>query len=95
MARPGKIVGSAMIAAAFLLAGCAGPETGEFTTNQTVVLRAWDSDDAPVTATVPKGTSVERLAWVSSGCACWLVRAPEGTGWVYTRFLDLHLADEN
>jgi hypothetical protein len=66
-------------------------EGGSFTTNQQVALRAWDSEDAPVTAVLPEGTPVERLNWVSA--QNWLVRSPLGTGFVPTRYLTLHLAD--
>ena len=77
---------------ALLLAGCSVYDTGgSFTTNQQVALRAWDTEDAPVTAVVPQGTPVERLGWVSGNS--WLVNSPYGHGFVFTRYLDLHLAD--
>jgi hypothetical protein len=46
-----------------------------------------------VTAVLPKGTPVERLGTLSSSCECYLVSTPEGVGWVYTRYLQLQLAD--
>ena len=78
--------------AALLLGGCMPyDQGGSFTTNAQVALRAWDTDDAPITAVVPKGTPVSRLGWVSG--RSWLVSTPNGNGFVYTRYLDLHLAD--
>jgi hypothetical protein len=87
------IVGLIIIAGGFPLAGCFDYQNSEFTTNQDVALRAGQADDARVTATVPRGTPVERLGWVGGECECWLVATPNGVGWVYTRYLELHLAD--
>jgi hypothetical protein len=88
-----SIAASAVVFAGLLLGGCFNYESSEFTTNQDVVLRASQADDARITARVPKGTPVERLGWVGGECVCWLVATPYGIGFVYTRFLDLHLAD--
>jgi len=79
--------------AGLLLAGCVSYDKSEFATNADVALRAGQADDAPITATVPRGTPVERLGWVGGECQCWLVATPNGIGWIYTRYLELHLAD--
>jgi hypothetical protein len=99
MSRPTRkltarlIVAPAVAFAGLLLGGCFNYQNSEFTTNQDVVLRATQADEAPITARVPKGTPVERLGWVGGECVCWLVATPYGIGFVYTRFLDMHLAD--
>ncbi|MBV8776622.1 MAG: hypothetical protein JO032_19265 [Alphaproteobacteria bacterium] len=78
---------------ALLLGGCAREGVSTFTTNQDVVLRMTQADDSAITARVPRGTVVQRWGWVGSECECWLVTTPQGTGFVYTRYLDMHLAD--
>jgi hypothetical protein len=91
-ARP---VGGAawLFAATLLLAGCGNPGVSQFTTNQDVALRFSQADDSTITARLPRGTPVERLGWVGAECECWLVTSANGTGWVYTRYLDMHMAD--
>jgi hypothetical protein len=79
--------------AVLLLAGCVDYAHSEFTTNQDVDLYSSQGEHPWVTARVPKGTPVERLGWVGSECACWLVATPYGAGFIYTRYLDMHLAD--
>jgi hypothetical protein len=79
--------------AGLLLGGCVDYASSEFMTNQDVALRLTQADDSTITARVPRGTPVERLGWVGGECECWLVATPNGVGWVYTRFLALHLAD--
>ena len=92
--KPGRsVAGPALILAALLLGGCVDYAKSEFTTNTDVALRFTQADDSAITARVPRGTPVERLGWVGAECACWLVSTPEGIGWVYTRYLDLRLAD--
>jgi hypothetical protein len=88
-----SILGGAAIAGALLLGGCVNYATSEFTTNADVALHLSQADDSSITARVPRGTPVERLGWVGGECECWLVSTPNGIGWVYTRYLDLHLAD--
>jgi len=80
-----------VLAALLPLAGCVDYTHSEFITNQSVDLHL--SQDAAVTARVPRGTPVKRLGWVSSECECWLVATPYGAGFVFTRYLDMHLAD--
>ncbi|MFZ2004469.1 MAG: hypothetical protein WAV02_05250 [Stellaceae bacterium] len=82
-----------MLAALLLLAGCVDYTHAEFVTNQAVDLHLSQSHDATVTAHVPRGTPVARLGWAGSECECWLVATPYGDGFIYTRYLDLHLAD--
>lgn len=86
-------VRSALGIAGLLLVGCAGPGTPEFTTNQEVALHLTQSAESPVTARVPRGTLAEPLGWVGDQCECWLVTTPNGTGWIFNRYLDMHLAD--
>ena len=81
-----------MLAALLLLAGCAGYTQADFVTNQPVDLHLSQENNATVTAHVPRGTPVQRL-WVGSECECWLVTTPYGAGFVYTRYLDMHLVD--
>ncbi|HZK91224.1 MAG TPA: hypothetical protein VFC56_13850 [Stellaceae bacterium] len=88
-----SILSCALVSAALLLGGCVNYANSEFATNQDVDLRFGQADDSSITAHVPRGTPVERLGWVGGECECWLVTTPNGTGWVYTRYLDLHLAD--
>ena len=88
-----RVRGPLLFAAALALGGCIDYQTAEFTTNQDVALRFGQADDSHITAYVPKGTPVERLGWVGAECECWLVSTPYGWGWVYTRYLTLHLAD--
>ncbi len=88
-----RAAGLALIGVALLLAGCADYARSEFTTNADVTLRLTQADDSTITARVPRGTPVERLGWVGGECTCWLVTTPYGAGWVYTRYLDLRLAD--
>lgn len=85
--------GPALSLAALLLGGCVDYANSEFATNQAVALHLTQAEGSPVTARVPRGTPVERLGWVGDQCECWLVSTPDGVGWVYTRYLDLHLAD--
>jgi hypothetical protein len=87
------VTGSVLICVALLLVGCADYARSEFTTNADVALRLTQADDSTITARVPRGTPVERLGWVGGECTCWLVTTPYGAGWVYTRYLDLRLAD--
>jgi hypothetical protein len=90
----GRLVMSlALMVAALLLGGCVNYANSEFTTNQDVALRLTQADDSAITARVPRGTPVERLDWVGGECTCWLVATPNGIGWIYTYYLDLHLAD--
>jgi hypothetical protein len=86
-------IGPALSLAALLLAGCIDPGVSQFTTNQEVALRMGQADDSAITARVPRGTPVQRLNWVGAECECWLVRAPEGIGFIYTRYLDMHMSD--
>jgi hypothetical protein len=93
-------IGSIMVLAALLLSGCttlglAPPHQSVsiFTTNQQVALRSSQADDSAVVAVLPKGTPVSLDGRVGSECVCWKVDTPEGTGWVYTWFLDMHLTD--
>jgi hypothetical protein len=88
-----RVTGSALMCVALLLAGCTDYARSEFVTNADVMLRLTQADDSTITARVPRGTPVERLGWVGAECACWLVTTPYGAGWVYTSYLDLHLAD--
>ena len=87
------VMSFAPIVAALLLGGCVDYAKSEFTTNQDVALRLTQADDSAITARVPRGTPVERLGWVGGECTCWLVATPNGIGWIYTYYLDLHLAD--
>ena len=90
---PGPRLIASLVAAAVLgLAGCSS-EDATFVTNQEVELHLSQAHDATVTAIVPKGTPVRGLGWVGSECVCWLVATPYGVGFVYTRYLDMHLAD--
>ena len=82
-----------VLAAFLLVAGCVDYTHSEFVTNQEVDLHLSQAHDAAVTARVPRGTPVEPLGWVGSECECWLVATPFGAGFVFTRFLDMHLAD--
>ena len=88
-----SVLGAALLVAALLLGGCVNYQNSEFATNTDVALRFSQADDSAITAWLPRGTPVERLGWVGAECACWLVATPNGVGWVYTRYLDLHLAD--
>lgn len=85
--------GPVLLAAVLLLGGCINYQTAEFRTNQAVDLRLRQADDSQITAHVPKGTPVERIGWVGGECMCWLVTTPYGWGFVYTRYLTMHLAD--
>jgi len=83
-----------MIAGFLLLAGCAPDRPAEFFTNADVELRSGQGEEATVVAMLPRGTPVVPAGWVGSECrSCWKVETPQGKGWVYTRFLDLHLGD--
>jgi hypothetical protein len=90
-----RVAPLACLAGALLLGGCVDYANSEFTTNQEVELRMSQAEDSRVTAIVPQGSPVERLGWVGGECECWLVATPYGAGFVYTRFLDMHLADVN
>jgi hypothetical protein len=82
-----------LFAVALLLAGCGHPGVSQFTANQDVALRLTQADDSTITGRVPRGAPVERLGWVGAECECWLVTSAYGTGFVYTRYLDMHLSD--
>jgi hypothetical protein len=93
--RAGRsVAGAGLVAAGLMLGACAGPENSRFTTIMDgVELHSVFSENGPVSAVLPRGTPVERIGAVSSSCECWLVSTPEGTGWVYTRYLQLQMAD--
>jgi hypothetical protein len=93
--RTGRsVAGAAVIAASLLLGACAGPENSHFVTaSEGVQLHSLFSENGPVSAVLPRGTPVERLGTISSSCECWLVSTPAGAGWVYTRYLELQMAD--
>jgi hypothetical protein len=84
--------------AALMLAGCAIMQsdmtTAKFQTVAEVALRSGQDDEASVVAMLPKGTPVVPVGWVGAECMCWKVDTPQGTGWLYTRYLDLRRLDE-
>jgi hypothetical protein len=89
-----SLVAAATIAAGLALAGCGPADNSRLVTNiDGVQLHSLLDENGPVTAVLPKGTPVERLGTLSSSCECYLVSTPEGVGWVYTRYLQLQLAD--
>ena len=64
-------------------------QTAKFQTVAEVALRSGQDDDSGVVAMLPKGTPVVPVGWVGSECVCWKVDTPQGTGWLYTRYIDL------
>lgn len=84
----------AIVTAGALLAGC---QEGEkvFVTTADVDLRSGQEDDSSVVARLPEGTPVVPAGQVGSHCnSCWKVSTPQGTGWVYTRYLTTREAGE-
>lgn len=61
-----------------------------FVTNAEVALRRTEEDESSVVAMVPEGTPVVPVGSTGGECMCWRVTTPQGTGWVYNRYLDLH-----
>ena len=84
-----------VLAGLLLLAACADYTRAEFITNQDVDLHLRQAHEAAVTARVPRGTPVVGLGWTGSECECWLVATPYGDGFIYTRYLDMRLADSS
>lgn len=79
----------------FMLAGCFDnfaplvvfPHS-PFVTIADVDLRSGQDEDASVVAHVPKGTIVNPLGQSGSECnSCMRVDTPEGSGWIFTRYL--------
>lgn len=60
-------------------------QIGGFATTADLHLRAGPGVGAPVVATLPRGTPVQRNGMVEGNW--WGVRTPDGTGWVYSRYL--------
>jgi uncharacterized protein YraI len=83
----------AISVAALMLAGCAimQPDmtTAKFQTVAEVALRSGQDDESSVVAMLPKGTPVAPVGWVGAECVCWKVDTPQGTGWLYQRYIDL------
>jgi hypothetical protein len=69
----------------------------QFVTIADVELRSGQDDESSIVAHVPKGTTVVPIGQMGSETnATWRVNAPEGIGWVYTRYLaSLHQADDD
>ena len=89
-----SITAAAALVAGLALAGCGPASNSHLVTNiDGVQLHSMIDENGPVTAVLPKGTPVERLGTISSSCECYLVSTPAGTGWVYTRYLELQMAD--
>ena len=89
-----SIMAAAALAISLGLAGCGPASNSRLVTNiDGVQLHGMLDENGPVVAVLPKGTPVERLGTISSSCECYLVSTPEGTGWVYTRYLELQMAD--
>jgi hypothetical protein len=92
----GRLVAAVVaIVAGAALGGCAPASNSSFVTNtEGVQLHSMFDENGAVTALLARGTPVERVSGgVSSSCECWLVSTPAGTGWVYTRYLELQMAD--
>jgi uncharacterized protein YraI len=90
-----SILYRAILVAGLLLTGCAADlQTAKFQTVAEVALRSGQDDESSVVAMLPKGTPVVPVGWVGAECMCWKVDTPQGTGWLYTRYVDLRRLDE-
>ena len=102
MARPTaiRLIQGAILLLGGTLAGCGEPYTlqplfrttdnPQFVTVATVALRSGEEDEDSVVAIVPKGTLVRPVDEVAKEAVMQMkVEAPQGTGWVYNRFIAL------
>ncbi|MBV9863517.1 MAG: SH3 domain-containing protein [Alphaproteobacteria bacterium] len=80
-------MGFAAVALALPVCACVSPPQPEFVTTADLDLRAGEEDDSAVVARLPRGTAVTPAGTVGGECMCWKVYSPEGTGWVYIRYL--------
>ena len=60
-----------------------------FETNADIALRSGEDDESSVIAMLPEGTPVVLAGTTGSECMCVRVATPQGTGWVYNRYLSL------
>ena len=78
------------------LSGCAPSQTAHFYTTQEVGLRSGQGEEASIIAFLPKDTPVQPTGMVDShSIASWRVDTPMGTGWVYTKYLYMSLAESD
>jgi len=92
----GRLLALGAILTGTILAGCAPTATAQFFTNQNVALRSGQGEDASVVAWLPPSTPLVPAGQVDShGRAAWKVETPMGTGWVYSNFIDMRLADSD
>lgn len=103
MARPTAriLIHGTALTLGFLLTGCGEPytlqpifrETGnpQFVTVADVEMRSGQEDEDSVVAIIPEGTVVVPVNEVAKETMMeWKVSAPQGTGWIYTRYIALH-----
>jgi uncharacterized protein YraI len=84
----------AAILSLLLVAGCTGTPHARYFTSADIALRAGQDDESHVIARLPRGTEVTPAGQVGSECsACWKVKTPAGTGWVYTTYLTARFTD--
>jgi hypothetical protein len=83
-----------VVLAGAVLSGCAPTSIAQYFTNQDVALLSGQGEDSSVVAWLPRGTPLIPAGQVNShGMPNWKVETPMGTGWVFTRFIDMRLAD--
>lgn len=87
-------IGLGTVLASLFLAGCGPAPNAQFFTTTDVALRSGQDDESSIIAYLPRGTLVVPDGRVGSECAsCWKVVTPEGTGWVYTNYLEMRMGD--
>ena len=102
MARPKvtALIRGTTLMVGFFLAGCGNgydlqplfrtTNTPQFITVADVEMRSGQEDEDSVVAVIPKGTVVEMVNEVAKETMMEMkVSAPQGTGWVYNRYIAL------